>query len=179
MKPWWRCASNPEYDTIPTDTTANVLTAGLLGEQYIGLSAGGSDEFLKNGDEIELTQSAMVLEEVISRFLFSKAESGSEKKAPPSEASASEEDVKADTSAVEEIPVKTKAPVTNVEEPPVTHGHKPKQGTDEEVGSAHKSKMAHRKAAEESHASHKPKAAHGQEGEEAEPSRKAAKPVPK
>lgn len=69
----------PEYDTIPTDTTANVLTAGLLGEQYIGLSAGGSDEFLKNGDEIELSQSAMVLEEVISRFLFNKAE-GSEKK---------------------------------------------------------------------------------------------------
>jgi len=66
----------PGYDTLPTDTTANVLTAGLLGEQYIGLSPGGSEDYLKNGDEIELTQSAMVLEEVISRFLFNKAEGG-------------------------------------------------------------------------------------------------------
>jgi phospholipid/cholesterol/gamma-HCH transport system substrate-binding protein len=69
----------PEYNTIPTDTTANILTAGLLGEQYVGLSAGGDEEFLKDNDEIELSQSAMVLEEVISRFLFNKAESGSEK----------------------------------------------------------------------------------------------------
>jgi phospholipid/cholesterol/gamma-HCH transport system substrate-binding protein len=70
----------PEYDTLPNDTTASILTAGLLGEQYIGLSPGGADEYLKDGDEIELTQSAMVLEEVISRFLFNKAESGGEKK---------------------------------------------------------------------------------------------------
>lgn len=70
---------DPAYDTLPIDTTANVLTAGLLGEQYIGLSPGGSEEYLKDGDEIELTQSAMVLEEVISRFLFNKAESGAEK----------------------------------------------------------------------------------------------------
>lgn len=70
----------PEYDTLPSDTTASILTAGLLGEQYIGLTPGGADEYLKDGDEIELTQSAMVLEEVISRFLFNKAESGSDKK---------------------------------------------------------------------------------------------------
>ncbi len=69
----------PQYNTIPTDTTANILTAGLLGEQYIGLSAGAEEEFLKDGDKIELSQSALVLEEVISRFLFNKAESGSEK----------------------------------------------------------------------------------------------------
>jgi phospholipid/cholesterol/gamma-HCH transport system substrate-binding protein len=72
---------DPAYKTLPVDTSASILTAGLLGEQYIGLTPGGSDEVLKDGDELELTQSAMVLEQLISRFLFNKAESGgSEKK---------------------------------------------------------------------------------------------------
>lgn len=66
----------PAFKTLPTDTSASILTAGLLGEQYIGLSAGGSDEFLKDGDKIELTQSAMILEQLISKFLFNKAEEG-------------------------------------------------------------------------------------------------------
>lgn len=71
----------PAFKTLPTDTSASILTAGLLGEQYIGLSAGGSDDFLKDGDKIELTQSAMILEQLISKFLFNKAEEGkSEKK---------------------------------------------------------------------------------------------------
>lgn len=70
----------PQYDTIPSDTTASILTAGLLGEQYIGLEPGGSDEFLGEGGEIELTQSAMVLEQLIGKFLFSKAEEGAEQK---------------------------------------------------------------------------------------------------
>ncbi|MFM8331325.1 MAG: outer membrane lipid asymmetry maintenance protein MlaD [Candidatus Methylumidiphilus sp.] len=70
---------DPQYDTIPQDSSANILTAGLLGEQYVGLTPGGAPETLKDGDEIELTQSALVLEEVISRFLFNKAE-GSDKK---------------------------------------------------------------------------------------------------
>lgn len=68
------------YDTLPDDTTASILTQGLLGEQYVGLSPGGSTNYLKDGDEIELTQSAMVLEQVISRFLFNKAEGDAEKK---------------------------------------------------------------------------------------------------
>ena len=67
---------DPQYSKIPDDTSASILTAGLLGEQYIGLSAGGSDDYLKDGDEIELTQSAMVLEQLISKFLFNKAEEG-------------------------------------------------------------------------------------------------------
>ena len=67
---------DPAFKTLPEDTSASILTAGLLGEQYVGLSAGGSDEYLKDGDEIELTQSAMVLEQLISRFLFNKAEEG-------------------------------------------------------------------------------------------------------
>jgi phospholipid/cholesterol/gamma-HCH transport system substrate-binding protein len=67
---------DPAYNTLPVDTSASILTAGLLGEQYVGLAPGGSDERLKDGDELELTQSAIVLEQVISRFLFNKAESG-------------------------------------------------------------------------------------------------------
>jgi phospholipid/cholesterol/gamma-HCH transport system substrate-binding protein len=67
---------DPAYKTLPEDSSASILTAGLLGEQYIGLTPGGSDLYLKNGDEIELTQSAMVLEQLISRFLFNKAEEG-------------------------------------------------------------------------------------------------------
>ncbi len=58
---------------FPTDTFANIYTAGLLGEQYIGLEAGGDEEVLKNGDKIAKTQDAIVLEKMISQFLFSKA----------------------------------------------------------------------------------------------------------
>lgn len=67
-----------QYDQIPDDTFAKIFTAGLLGEQYIGLDAGGSDIFLKDGDKLQLTQSALVLEEVIGQFLFSKAQEGAE-----------------------------------------------------------------------------------------------------
>ncbi|MDD2767163.1 MAG: outer membrane lipid asymmetry maintenance protein MlaD [Methylococcus sp.] len=63
-----------KYDTLPSDTSASILTAGLLGEQYVGLTPGGSEDYLGEGGQIELTQSALVLEEVISRFLFNKAE---------------------------------------------------------------------------------------------------------
>lgn len=67
---------DPAYGALPEDTSASILTAGLLGEQYVGLSPGGSEDYLEDGDEIELTQSAMVLEQLISRFLFNKAEEG-------------------------------------------------------------------------------------------------------
>jgi len=60
--------------TLTTDTSAAILTAGLLGEKYIGLTVGADDEYLQDGDEIEDTQSALVLEELIGQFLFSKAE---------------------------------------------------------------------------------------------------------
>jgi phospholipid/cholesterol/gamma-HCH transport system substrate-binding protein len=63
-----------EFDNIPLDSSASIFTAGLLGEQYIGLEAGAEEEFLQNGDVLELTQSALVLEQVIGQFLFSKAE---------------------------------------------------------------------------------------------------------
>ena len=59
---------------FPRDTFANILTAGLLGEQYIGFDAGGDGEMLKSGDMVKKTQSAVVLEKLISQFLFSKAD---------------------------------------------------------------------------------------------------------
>ena len=61
---------------FPKDTSAKVLTAGLLGEQYIGLEAGGDTNNLVAGDRIKMTQSAIVLESLISQFLFSKAAEG-------------------------------------------------------------------------------------------------------
>ncbi|HET8807031.1 MAG TPA: outer membrane lipid asymmetry maintenance protein MlaD [Methylophaga sp.] len=64
----------PEYDNIPLDTSASIFTAGLLGEQYIGLQAGADDFYLADGDEITLTQPAVVLEQIIGQFLYSKAE---------------------------------------------------------------------------------------------------------
>jgi phospholipid/cholesterol/gamma-HCH transport system substrate-binding protein len=61
---------------FPRDTSAKILTAGLLGDQYIGLEAGGDLENLKGGDVITRTQSAVVLENLIGQFLFSKAADG-------------------------------------------------------------------------------------------------------
>ena len=59
---------------FPKDTFANILTSGLLGEQYIGLSPGGDSEMLHNGEQIKKTQSAMVLEDLIGKFIYNKAE---------------------------------------------------------------------------------------------------------
>jgi len=67
---------DPRYARIPLDTSASIFTAGLLGEQYVGLEAGGDEEFLTEGGEILLTQSAIVLEQVIGQFLYSKAAEG-------------------------------------------------------------------------------------------------------
>ncbi len=61
---------------FPKDTSASILTSGLLGEVYIGLEAGGDDKNLAQGDKISLTQSAVVLERLIGQFLFSKAAEG-------------------------------------------------------------------------------------------------------
>ena len=61
---------------FPKDSSASVLTAGLLGEQYIGLEAGGDPANLAAGETLKLTQSAVVLEKLISQFLYSKAAEG-------------------------------------------------------------------------------------------------------
>lgn len=60
---------------FPKDTFANILTSGLLGEQYIGLVPGGDEEVLQDGETFRKTQSAMVLEDLIGKFLFSQADS--------------------------------------------------------------------------------------------------------
>jgi phospholipid/cholesterol/gamma-HCH transport system substrate-binding protein len=70
---------------FPRDTTAKILTSGILGEQYIGLEAGGDGVMLKNGDRLRLTQSAVVLENLISQFLFSKAAEGREPAREPAQ----------------------------------------------------------------------------------------------
>ncbi len=59
---------------FPSDSSASIMTAGLLGEQYIGLTAGAEETNLAQGSEIQITQSAVVLEDLISKFLFSTAE---------------------------------------------------------------------------------------------------------
>ena len=64
------------YDRFPTDTSASILTAGLLGEQYVGLEPGGEERYLGDGDRIRYTQSALVLEKIIGQFLYSKAAEG-------------------------------------------------------------------------------------------------------
>ena len=61
-----------KFDAIPDDTDASVLTAGLLGAQYIGLQPGGSETYLEDGSEIYFTQSAVVLENLIGKYLFNQ-----------------------------------------------------------------------------------------------------------
>ena len=62
---------------FPKDTFASILTAGLLGEQYVGLDAGGDEKMLNAGDVFAKTQSAVVLEKLIGQFMFNKASEGS------------------------------------------------------------------------------------------------------
>ena len=64
---------NNDVNEISTDSVASILTAGLLGEKYIGIVPGADDTFVKNNDEIEQTQSSLVLEDLIGKFLFNKA----------------------------------------------------------------------------------------------------------
>ena len=65
---------------FPRDTFATINTSGLLGDQFIGFDVGGDSEMLKAGDIIKKTQSAVVLEKLISQFMFNQAADGKEKK---------------------------------------------------------------------------------------------------
>ena len=68
---------------FPADTSAKILTSGLLGDQYVGLEPGGAEQELKPGDRIKMTQSAVVLENLIGQFLYDKAaEPGGEPRQP-------------------------------------------------------------------------------------------------
>jgi phospholipid/cholesterol/gamma-HCH transport system substrate-binding protein len=62
-----------QYNNLPIDTSASIFTSGLLGEQYVSLEPGGEEKFLQDGSKVPLTQSAIVLEQVIGQVLFSKA----------------------------------------------------------------------------------------------------------
>jgi phospholipid/cholesterol/gamma-HCH transport system substrate-binding protein len=67
----------PEYE-FPLDTTASIFTNGLLGENYVSLDPGGAFEMLREGERIQITQSAMVLEQLIGRFLFDEGSGDSD-----------------------------------------------------------------------------------------------------
>jgi phospholipid/cholesterol/gamma-HCH transport system substrate-binding protein len=68
-----------KFSNLPKDTSAAILTSGLLGEQYVAMEPGGSDEYLKEGDVLQFTQSAVILEKLIGQFLFNKASEGDKK----------------------------------------------------------------------------------------------------
>jgi phospholipid/cholesterol/gamma-HCH transport system substrate-binding protein len=68
---------------LPADTSAGIFTSGLLGERYVGLTPGGDLDLLADGDEIMLTQSAVVLEQLIGKYMFGSAEGGSSAPATP------------------------------------------------------------------------------------------------
>lgn len=66
-----------QYDNIPLDSSISVLTQGLLGEKYLGLDAGGGEDYMVNGDEFEFTKSSIVLERLIDQFLLKSSSNGS------------------------------------------------------------------------------------------------------
>ena len=65
---------DPRFDAFPLDTSASIFTSGLLGEQYIALDPGGDMDYLRDGDRLVMTQSALVLEQLIGKFLFNQAD---------------------------------------------------------------------------------------------------------
>jgi phospholipid/cholesterol/gamma-HCH transport system substrate-binding protein len=69
-----------QYKEIPEDSDASIQTAGLLGGKYIGIGPGGSETFLKQGGQIEFTQSAIVLESLVNKFFANMASKGSDDK---------------------------------------------------------------------------------------------------
>ena len=81
---------HPGFNRIPDDSDAAIFTAGLLGGQYVGLQPGGSETYLKDGSRVELTQSAIVLEELIGKFLFSFASKEADRKTAPDSTTAPE-----------------------------------------------------------------------------------------
>lgn len=68
-----------QYNDLPADSSASILTSGLLGSQYIGIEIGGDDEVLTNGSRVDYTQSALVLENLIGQFMVKLTEGGGDK----------------------------------------------------------------------------------------------------
>jgi phospholipid/cholesterol/gamma-HCH transport system substrate-binding protein len=78
---------NTQFNKIPVDSDASIMTSGLLGGQYIGLTIGGAEEYLGNGDQIEFVQDALVLENLINQMVatFSRRGEDSEQSEPQAE----------------------------------------------------------------------------------------------
>ncbi len=72
-----------DYNRIPADSDAAIMTSGLLGGQYIGITAGGAEEFLKSGDRIELVQDALVLENLINQLVAGFMNRGNQSETAP------------------------------------------------------------------------------------------------
>jgi phospholipid/cholesterol/gamma-HCH transport system substrate-binding protein len=86
---------NSKYNQIPTDSDASIYTQGLLGGKFVGLTAGGAETYLKDKDQIDFTQSAFVLENLIGQFLANFAKgSGSGSASPKTDAPAATEKTK-------------------------------------------------------------------------------------
>jgi phospholipid/cholesterol/gamma-HCH transport system substrate-binding protein len=71
-----------QYSEIPEDSDASIQTAGLLGGKYVGIGPGGSETFLKEGGQIEFTQSAIVLESLVNKFFANMASKGPDEQKP-------------------------------------------------------------------------------------------------
>ena len=81
---------DPQFDRIPDDSDASIQTQGLLGGKYVGIGPGGSETFLKDGSQIEFTQSAIVLESLVNKFFANFASKGSDGDAATSEGGSKE-----------------------------------------------------------------------------------------
>lgn len=99
---------------FPADSSAKILTSGLLGEQYIGIEPGGDDKNLENGNAISMTQSAIVLETLISKFLYSTAEKQGTPAAPvlPAAVAPAPSDP-APTESQSQLPAQTEQPANS------------------------------------------------------------------
>jgi phospholipid/cholesterol/gamma-HCH transport system substrate-binding protein len=80
-----------QYGQIPDDSDASIQTAGLLGGKYIGIGPGGSETFLKQGGQIEFTQSAIVLESLVNKFFANMASKGPDPQAPAAQGESQEQ----------------------------------------------------------------------------------------
>jgi len=85
---------NNKFNQIPTDSDASIYTQGLLGGKFIGLTAGGAETYLKDKDQIDFTQSAFVLENLIGQFLANMAKGGSNSSATKTDAPTTPEKTK-------------------------------------------------------------------------------------
>lgn len=86
-----RMRINSQYNKIPVDSDASIMTSGLLGGQYVGLTIGGAEEYLGNGDRIEFVQDALVLENLINQLVATFSRRGEESGQSGADSGADEE----------------------------------------------------------------------------------------